>query len=165
MYPPYAQTVDYQYQPDNYYQGYNERLFGQWFPSPGGHLGPPPGPPPGPPHGQPSGPPFGPPPGPPVGPQPPWTPPGPTPDVGPPTSPPPSYIPTQAQQVGTFAVDPGGIRGCLFRYTYIWLRNRQQFWYYPTFVGRRSVSGYRWTGFRWVYFGVSLREITSFQCV
>ena len=86
---------------------------------------------------------------------------------GPPSSPPPSFVPAQSQQqqVGTFAVDPGSIRGCLFRYTYVWLNNRQQFWYYPTFVGRTSISGWRWTGFNWVFFGVDLRQIQSFTCV
>lgn len=84
---------------------------------------------------------------------------------GPPSSPPPSFVPAQTQQVGTFAVDPGSIRGCLFRFTYVWLRNRQQFWFYPVFIGRQSISGYRWNGFRWVFFGVSLRQIESFTCV
>ena len=86
---------------------------------------------------------------------------------GPPSSPPPSFVPaqTQSQQVGTFAVDPGSIRFCLFRFTYIWLKNRQQFWYYPVFVGRQSISGFRWNGFMWVFFGVSLRQIESFTCV
>ena len=82
---------------------------------------------------------------------------------GPPTAPPPSYVPTQ--QATTFAVDPGSIRGCLFRYTYVWLHNRQQFWFFPIFVGRTSVAGWRWTGFRWVYFGIDLRQIQSFTCV
>ena len=82
--------------------------------------------------------------------------------AGPPTSPPPSFVPQQ--QVEAFAVDPGGIRRCLFRFTYVWLRGSQQFWFYPTFVGRNSVSGYRWTGFRWVFFGIDLRQIQSFTC-
>lgn len=84
---------------------------------------------------------------------------------GPPTSPPPSYVPAQPMQAGTFAIDPGSIRRCLFRYTYIWLRNRQQFWFYPIFIGRNSVSGWRWTGFGWMFFGISLNQITSFTCV
>ena len=84
--------------------------------------------------------------------------------AGAPTSPPPSYVPMQTQQASAFAVDPGSIRGCLFRYTYVWLNNRQQFWYYPTFVGRTSVSGWRWNGFMWVFFGISLRQIQSFTC-
>lgn len=142
---PYRQE-DYFYstpfQSENFYHtALDERQFFPGFPSQGGGpMGPPPGSPP------------------------PFAPPGQGSEVGPPTAPPPSFVPAQTQQAGTFAVDPGSIRGCLFRYTYVWLRNRQQFWYYPTFVGRTSVSGYRWNGFRWVYFGVSLRQIQSFTC-
>jgi hypothetical protein len=123
--------------------------------------GPPSFPPPG--QGPAFGPPSFPPPGqgPAAGP-PPFAPPGQGPAAGPPTAPPPSFVPQQ--QVEAFAVDPGGIARCLFRYTYVWLRGFQQFWFYPTFVGRNSVSGYRWTGFRWVYFGISLRQIRSFTC-
>lgn len=92
-------------------------------------------------------------------------PPGPPTQVGPPTTPPPAFVPpSPTADVGLFAVDPGAIRGCLYRFTYIWLVNRQQFWFYPVFVGRTSVSGYRWTGFFWVYFGIDLRQINSFQC-
>ncbi|MDY7043806.1 hypothetical protein RVS70_06255 [Virgibacillus sp. M23] len=79
-----------------------------------------------------------------------------------PTSPPPSFVP-QKTQAKTFAIDPGGIRFCLYRYTYIWLR-RDSFWFYPTFVGRNSIAGFRWTGFGWVYFGIDLDRIESFQC-
>ena len=93
---------------------------------------------------------------------PPFAPPGQGPEAGPPTSPPPSFVPSQ--QVEAYAVDPGGIARCIFRYTYVWLRGFEQFWYYPTFVGRNSVSGYRWTGSRWVYFGIDLRQIQSFTC-
>ncbi|UCZ55305.1 hypothetical protein LGQ02_10435 [Bacillus shivajii] len=114
----------------------------------------PPGPPPGrPPFGPPGQPDFG-PPGPPPG----------RPPFGPPTTPPPAFTPAPTADVGLFAVDPGAIRRCMFRYTYVWLTNRQQFWFYPVFVGRRSVAGYRWTGFSWVYFGIDLRQISSFTC-
>jgi hypothetical protein len=84
-------------------------------------------------------------------------------EAGAPTTPPPSFVPQQ--QVEAFAVDPGSIRRCLFRFTYVWLRGFNQFWFYPTFVGRNSVSGFRWTGFNWVFFGISLRQIQSFTCV
>lgn len=82
---------------------------------------------------------------------------------GAPTSPPPSFVP-QRQSVGVFAVDPGSIRGCLFRNTYVWLNNGNSFWLYPTFVGRRSVSGFRWNGFMWTFYGTDLERISSFQC-
>ncbi|WP_241156851.1 transporter [Bacillus sp. FJAT-42376] len=82
-----------------------------------------------------------------------------------PPGPPPSFTPQQ-QQATAFAVDPGGIRRCLFRNTYVWLINGQQFWFYPTFVGRNSVAGFRWfPQFRqWGYFGIDLRQISSFTC-
>ncbi|YBZ92780.1 transporter [Bacillus sp. AK031] len=93
----------------------------------------------------------------------------------PPSGPPPSFTPSQAsaQSLGspqgaqgpsTLAVESGAIRGCLYRYTYIWLRNGRSFWFYPTFIGRRSISGFRWNGFMWIYFGTDLRRIRSFQC-
>lgn len=80
----------------------------------------------------------------------------------PPNAPPPSFTPVE-QQIQPFAVDPGAIRGCLYRFTYVWL-NRDQFWYFPTFVGRNSVAGFRWRRNRWVYFGIDLNRIQSFQC-
>lgn len=78
-----------------------------------------------------------------------------------PPGPPPSFTPSQGVQ--TFAVDAGAIQGCLFRFTYVWLR-RDAFWFFPTFIGRRSVSGFRWNGRRWAYYGIDLRHIQSFQC-
>ncbi len=81
---------------------------------------------------------------------------------GPPTAPPPGFIPHE--QAGLYAVDPGGIRPCLYRYTYIWLRNGKNFWYYPTYVGRTSIAGYRWRGYHWQYYGIDLDRIRSFTC-
>lgn len=103
-------------------------------------------------------PPFGPGPGP--GPVPPLGPPS---RSGPPSGPPPSFIPSQP--FGARAVDPGAIRNCLFRFTYVWPERGRPFWFFPTFVGRNSVSGFRWNGFMWVFFGTDLRNISSFQCV
>lgn len=86
-------------------------------------------------------------------------------DFGPPAGPPPSNIPVKAQAgVGTLAVDPGSLRRCRFRYVYIWLDNGRSFWVWLTFVGSRSISGWRWTGRRWVYFGIDTRRIDSFAC-
>lgn len=84
---------------------------------------------------------------------------------GKPTSPPPQTIPRQAASPGLRAVDPFAIRECLYHYTYVWLNNGREFWMYPIFVGRRSVSGYQWTNFGWVYTGIDLRSIQSFYCV
>lgn len=89
------------------------------------------------------------------------------PQSGPPTAPP-SFTPQepQAQQFGAeaFAIDPGAIKPCVFRFVYIWPRRGDGFWAWITFVGRRSISGFRWRGNRWIYFGMDLRDIRSFQC-
>ena len=87
---------------------------------------------------------------------------GPGGQVGPPGRPP-SYIPEET--AGLAAVDPGSIRRCRNKFVYLWLRDGQQFWAYLTFVGRTSVAGYRWIGYRWVYFGTDLSRIKSFVCV
>jgi hypothetical protein len=73
----------------------------------------------------------------------------------------PSYPSTQL-----FAVDPGAIRGCLYRFTFVWLSRRQGFWFFPVFVGRRSVAGYRWRSRqrRWEYMGIDLDNIDRFTC-
>lgn len=87
--------------------------------------------------------------------------------TGPPAGPPPSFVPSQTtvqQTTGVFAVNPGAIRPCLFKFVYLWLNDGQQFWAWLVFVGSRSVAGWRWTGFRWVYFGVDITSITSFVC-
>ena len=88
------------------------------------------------------------------------------PQGGPPSAPP-NFIPPepQAQQFGaTTFIDAGAIRPCLFRMVYIWPRRGHGFWAWLTFVGSRSVSGFRWNRNRWRYFGMDLRDISSFQC-
>nr|WP_255550521.1 hypothetical protein [Sporosarcina sp. E16_3] len=82
-----------------------------------------------------------------------------------PSSPPPNTIPAYPSNQ-LFAVDPGAIRGCLYRHTYVWLSRRQGFWFYPVFVGRTSVAGYRWRNRqrRWEYMGIDLNRIERFSC-
>ncbi|WP_339204450.1 collagen-like protein [Paenibacillus sp. FSL K6-3182] len=80
-----------------------------------------------------------------------------------PTAPPPQFTPPQPA-VSSFAIDPGAISGCLFRNTYVWMENGHGFWFFPVFVGRTSVSGFRWFGRSWGYTGIDLRRISSFTC-
>jgi hypothetical protein len=86
---------------------------------------------------------------------------------GRPPSAPPGFIPNQlqAQHFGAAPfVDAGAIRFCRFRFSYIWPRRGQGFWAWITFVGPRSMAGFRWERNRWIYFGMDLRSIDSFQC-
>lgn len=92
---------------------------------------------------------------------------------GAPSTPPPNIVPNESQAmklsagpqgVSTLSVDPGAVFPCRFRMSYIWLHGGRSFWAYITFVGRTSMSGFRWNGRRWVYFGVDLRRVRSFIC-
>lgn len=101
----------------------------------------------------------------PMGPPPTWPPmdsPGPS---GPPTSPPPNITPSKSEnKAGVKAVDPGAIRFCRYKFTYIWPSRGRPFWAWIVYIGRQSISGWRWNGWRWVYFGMDLRQIDSFTC-
>ncbi len=83
-----------------------------------------------------------------------------------PPGPPPSYTPkkSSANTPGLKAVDPGAIRFCRYKFTYIWLNNGDRFWAWLLFVGPRSIAGYRWRRGRWRYFGTDIRNIDSFSC-
>ncbi|MFP7414384.1 hypothetical protein [Priestia filamentosa] len=63
-----------------------------------------------------------------------------------------------------FAVYLGAISLCLFQNTFIWLRNGVSFWFYPIFVGPRTVVGFRWTGSVWTFSIIDTRQIVSFTC-
>ena len=78
--------------------------------------------------------------------------------------PPRSAPPTFAPQAPAREVDPRHIRRCLFRFTFIWLRNGNSFWFYPVFVTRDTVVGFRWRRRGWEYFVLNLRRIVFFQC-
>ncbi|WP_179860871.1 transporter [Bhargavaea cecembensis] len=68
--------------------------------------------------------------------------------------------------IGPRAVDPGALRGCLYRVTDVRLEGGRRFWFYPTYIGRESAAGYRWRARRgrWEYFGIDLDRIRSFSC-
>ncbi|MBC8060882.1 MAG: hypothetical protein H7Y18_09470 [Clostridiaceae bacterium] len=88
-----------------------------------------------------------------------------------PNGPPPSGVPHKNEGnvksylgMSPMSIEGGAIRPCKFHYIYIWLTNGSSFWAWLTQVGRKSASGFRWTGHRWVYFGTDLRKIDSFIC-
>ncbi|MBW6409567.1 hypothetical protein [Clostridium weizhouense] len=94
---------------------------------------------------------------------------------GMPQSPPPNYIPSKkdngVQKLSKSqdspqakAVSPNSIRFCLFKYTYIWETNGKSYWAFLFNVDKRSISGFRWLGRYWVYFGLDLKRIDSFIC-
>jgi hypothetical protein len=85
---------------------------------------------------------------------------------GPPKNPPPSYTPklSDVAEPNLTIVEFGAITPCIFRYTYIWLKNGQSFWSYLAFIGRTSISGWQYKSGQWVYFTVDLNSIKNFIC-
>jgi hypothetical protein len=65
----------------------------------------------------------------------------------------------QERQVG-----PRELRGCMNRFTYIWLVNGNAFWFFPTFVDRQFVQGFRWRRDRWEFDRINTRRILFFRC-
>lgn len=55
----------------------------------------------------------------------------------------PQSAPPSQEALVLYAIDPGAIRHCLYRYTYIWLKSGRSFWFYPTYVGPASIAGYQ----------------------
>ncbi|SEO82111.1 transporter [Paenibacillus sp. OV219] len=74
----------------------------------------------------------------------------------PPTSPPPAYVPPKPQV--SYIID------CILEYTYVWLRNGESFWFYPTMVDINGTTGYRWSGSYWYYYGLDSRFIEASTC-
>ncbi|MDR1537231.1 MAG: hypothetical protein LBU32_04415 [Clostridiales bacterium] len=81
---------------------------------------------------------------------------------GKPSSPPPSRIPERSP-VALYKIDSGAIRGTLFHFTYLWLKNGVSFWFYPVYIGKNSMSGYRWTRFGWAFAGIDLSWVEYFE--
>lgn len=84
-----------------------------------------------------------------------------------PMGPPPSAVPQKPAQMraGTRMVSPGSMRNCIGRFTYVWLSNGQEFWFFPVQIWANTVAGFRWDRrFGWSYTGISLNRIDMFTC-
>jgi hypothetical protein len=85
-----------------------------------------------------------------------------SPGFGAPSSPPPAVFPQFQTPPPYF--DPRRIYSCLFRFTYVWLHNGQNYCIFPIFVSGNSVYAFRWTGRTWVALRINLWQIIYFQC-
>ena len=73
-----------------------------------------------------------------------------------PQSPPPTFIPPNPYS--TYLVD------CYYQNTYVTLINGDSFWFYPISVESGAVTGYRWTGLFWTFYGFDPRLIDEVAC-
>lgn len=85
---------------------------------------------------------------------------------GPPKNPPPTYTPklSDLPTPNLTTVSFGELSPCIFRMTYLWLKNGESFWSYIVRVGRTSISGWRYVGGQWLSFSLDLKEIKNFIC-
>jgi len=59
---------------------------------------------------------------------------------------------------------PRDFRRCLNRFTYIWLVNGSNFWFYPVVIGRNTIEGFRWRRNRWDYERLNINRILFHLC-
>ncbi len=80
-----------------------------------------------------------------------------------PMGPPPAFSPamssSQSSQSGS-----SGITRCIYRNTFIWQRNGNSFWFFPVFVTRNVILGFRWGRFGWMHSTINRDSILTFQC-
>lgn len=83
-----------------------------------------------------------------------------------PMGPPPAFSPQMPmlQSQSQYQSGSSGIRRCIYRNTFIWQRNGNSFWFFPTFVTRNDILGFRWGRFGWVPSTVNRNSILTFQC-
>ncbi len=75
---------------------------------------------------------------------------------GKPLSPPPKNKPKKPRT--SYIID------CMHQYTYVWLKRGNSFWFYPTRIEQGEVSGYRWDGRKWVFYGLDEKSIDQVAC-
>lgn len=56
------------------------------------------------------------------------------------------------------------LRGCIRRFTFVWLFSGESFWFYPVDVDNVFVRGFRWRRNRWVFDRIFIRRIIFFRC-
>lgn len=56
------------------------------------------------------------------------------------------------------------LRRCLNSFTFIWLVNGNSFWFYPTFIDRQFVQGFRWRRNHWEFDRININRIIFFRC-
>lgn len=59
---------------------------------------------------------------------------------------------------------PRDFHGCINRFTFIWLTNGNNFWFYPVFVGNNSIEGFSWRRNRWEYDRLLINRILFHIC-
>lgn len=65
---------------------------------------------------------------------------------------------------GDMRTRPRDFYGCLNSFTYLWLVNGNNFWFFPISIDRQFVIGFRWRRNRWEFDRINLNRIFFFSC-
>ncbi|HKL80826.1 MAG TPA: hypothetical protein VJ888_10380 [Mobilitalea sp.] len=70
----------------------------------------------------------------------------------------------RGRDFGGFFRQPRNFRACMNQFTFIWLFNGNNFWFFP--INRRGqfIEGFRWRRNRWEYERININRILFFQC-
>ena len=80
-----------------------------------------------------------------------------------PMGPPPSFTP--AAPMAQAYTGGMNMNRCLFRNTYVWMRNGNSFWFFPTAVTRNLIFGFRWSRRNgWMPRTIQRDNIITFTC-
>ena len=74
------------------------------------------------------------------------------------------FMGSDSRRIFDFRRRPRNLSNCMNRFTYIWLINGSNFWFYPIFVGRNSIEGFRWRRNRWEYDRLLTNRILFHLC-
>jgi len=77
-----------------------------------------------------------------------------------PSESPPAYVPNPV--LSTKMKDVPSIHHLSAKHCYLWLNNRQQFWFFPTLIEKEAISGFRWLNREWVYTSFEVGLIDGF---
>ena len=66
--------------------------------------------------------------------------------------------------MGMFFRQPGNFRRCINQFTYIWLFNGNNFWFYPINIRGSFIEGFRWRRNRWELDRINTNRILFFRC-
>jgi hypothetical protein len=76
-----------------------------------------------------------------------------------PNTPPPNFLPYKNKILNQNELS---IENILFKYVYIWLSDRTEFWTLIAFIIGDHIGGWRWTGQSWDHFEIDIRKIDYF---
>jgi hypothetical protein len=90
----------------------------------------------------------------------------------PPKTPPPNFVPDKDKAIALgFTKTPGvnvvlssTVMPCQFKFTYMWMKNKTAFWTKPDKLTNTLVGCWVWSGSKWNYRDIALKDIDTFIC-